>query len=207
MAGVADSLRNRMRAWLGVADPVVCPPRDELAEAEEVVDSENAKTIAELAYRRYAEEHARAKDIESKANPIISLLSAAILFAAGGGLSTGGRCLVGRDTQIFNAVLVIAVGVFFFALLNMLLVLWIQVFKYIDLREWALEEYTRRPTSELRSTYEEIAGSYRRNTDTNIAINDRKGERYSRALGLLFLGVVILLGDFMWAGCGIPRFW
>ncbi len=203
MAGPAAFLRDYLRAWLEVPDRHTVPTN----ELEEATDTDNVKAIAELAYRRYSEEHARTKDIESKATPVISLLSATILFAAGGGLNAGGRCLTGRNSQIFSALLVIAIGVFFFALLNMLLVLWIQVFKYIDLREWALEKYTRRSAEELRSTYEDIAGSYRKYTDVNIAISDRKGERYSRGLGFLFLGVVIILGDFMWAGCGIPRFW
>ncbi len=207
MGALKAYLRERLRAWLGVTDQVEISPPDTPGNKTEEIAAENAKAVAELAYRRYTEEHTRAKDIESKANPVISLLSAAIIFAVGGGLNVGGKCLVGREAQIFNAVLLLAIAAFFFALLNMLLVLWIQVFKYIDLREWALEKYTRRSATELRGTYEEMAGSYRKNTDINILISNRKGERYSRALGLLFLGVVIIIGDYLWAGCGIPHFW
>ena len=202
-----DFLRNRIRHWLRITEATVIASVDAPEEEEDEIDADNAKAIAELAYRRYSEEHTRAKDIESKASPVIALLSAAVIFAMGGGLNFGGRCLSGRDTQIFNAGLILAIVVFSFALLNMLLVLWIQVFKYLDLREWALEKYTRRSKAELRSTYEDIAGSYRKNTDMNIPISDRKGERYSRGLGLLLLGVVIIVVDYWWAGCGIPRLW
>lgn len=203
MAGPAGLLCGRLRRWLGVPEVAEATPRDESAEES---DADNAKVIAELAYRRYTEEHARGKDIEAKAGPILSLLSAAIIFGAGN-ISNGGRCLIGWEAWVFSVILIVGIVMLVLAELNMLLVLSIQVFKYINLREWALEKYTRRTPAELRSTYEDIAGSYRLYTDENIALNTRKTERYTRALGFLFFGVVIIVSDFMWAGCGLPRFW
>jgi hypothetical protein len=195
-------LRERLRLWLGISGEAATLDEESVDDN----DADNAKAIAEPAYRRYTEEHARGKDIEAKAGPILSLLSAEIIFGAGN-ISNGGRCLGGWEAWIFYVILIVGIIMLVLAELNMLLVLSIQVFKYINLREWALEKYTRRSSTALRSTYEDIAGSYRSYTDENIALNNKKTERYTRALGFLFFGVVIIVSDFMWAGCGLPRLW
>lgn len=199
----ATMIRDRLRAWLGVLSQPETTPEKEVTDE---VDADNARTIAELAYRRYSEEHARTKDIEAKASPVLSLLSAAIIFGASA-LSSGGACLVGWERWVFYTGLLIGMALLLLAELNLFLVLTIQGFSYFHLADWARFEYTRRPPEELRETFEEIAGSYHRYTEENIANNNAKARRYNRALNLVLFGVVIIVIDFMWAGCGVPRLW
>lgn len=198
--------RNYLRIWLGIPDRLGDTLPDGMVDQDEETSADGAKAIAELAYRRYSEEHARTKDIEAKASPVLSILSAALIFGVGA-LSNGGACLDGRERVIFYLALLAGMALLLIAELNLFLVLTIQGFSYFHLADWARLEYTRRPPEELRETYEEIAGSYQRYTEENILNNNAKARRYNRALNLVLFGVVIIVVAFMWAGCGVPRLW
>lgn len=188
----------------GRAAPRRSAPAASLSGGEN--DAAVAAVIADLAQKRYADEHARSKDIEAKASPVLSLMGAALIFGAGA-LSSGGTCLTGWERWCFYGFLILGLLLLLLAELNLLLVLSVQGFQYFHLRDWASEEIMQRPRIELRRTYEEIAGSYGLYTEQNVLINNKKAGRYRRALVLLFFGVAILVGDFMWAGCGLPRLW
>lgn len=206
MSKPLDNLRGHILAWLGNPAQVESTGFGDNSVQEEVPSADGAKAIAELAYRRYSEEHARTKDIETKASPVLSILSAALIFGVGA-LSSGGACLTGGERVAFYIVHLIGVLLLLLAELNLFLVLTIQGFSYFHLADWARLEYTRRPQEELRETYEEIAGSYQRYTEENILNNNAKAKRYNRALNLVLFGVGIIVLDFMWAGCGVPRLW
>ena len=68
-------------------------------------------------------------------------------------------------------------------------------------------EETRRPAGQERAQLEELAGTYRRYTEENAPLNERKAQFYITALIALIVGVLCIVGGLMWASCGIPRIW
>lgn len=192
---------NRLRTWLGIAEP----PSDE-PEEEEGAETENAKAIAALAYQRYGDDLAQRRDIESRAMTLLSLLSAASVFVIGA-LKDSGACLTRTDHLIFYGVIIVGMVVMFVGLFNLLLVLTTQGFVSPDLDDWVTPDYTRRGDDQQRDTYEEIAGSYRLYSEQNTALVLVKLARFNRALLLIFLGIAIIVIDYLWAGCGLPRLW
>lgn len=206
MVGLVSYARDRLRTWLGVADRVGAQRREEASGEEEGIDSDNAKAIADLAYRRYSEELSKGKDIEARASPVLSLLSAAIIFGTSA-LGSGGACLMGWERSVFYVGLVVGMALLVLAELNLFLVLTTQGTSFIDLADWATSDYTRRTAAELRDTYEELAGSYLRYTEENIPLTQVKLRRFNRAITMVLFGIVIIVTEFMWAGCGLPRLW
>jgi hypothetical protein len=195
-------MKRRARAWLGIHeenDP-------ERGSEEQAPDAENAKAIADVAYKRYNDDLAQRRDIESRAMPLLSVLSAAIVFVISS-LSTSGACLNQNEHIVFYIFIVLGLAVMVAGLFNLLLVLTTQGFVAPDLDEWTTTDYTRRTAGELRTTYEEIAGSYRLYSEQNTDLVRVKLARFNRALVLIFFGIAIIAIDFLWSGCGLPRIW
>ncbi len=181
-------MKRRARAWLGIHeenDP-------ERGSEEQAPDAENAKAIADVAYKRYNDDLAQRRDIESRAMPLLSVLSAAIVFVISS-LSTSGACLNQNEHIVFYIFIVLGLAVMVAGLFNLLLVLTTQGFVAPDLDEWTTTDYTRRTAGELRTTYEEIAGSYRLYSEQNTDLVRVKLARFNRALVLIFFGIAITL--------------
>ena len=180
-------MKRRARAWLGMQEG----PEPQAVRTEEANDAENAKVIAELAYNRYSDDLAQRRDIESRAMPLLSVLSAAIVFVINA-LSTSGACLNRNEHIAFYICIVLGLMVMVAGLFNLLLVLTTQGFVSPNLDDWATSDYTRRPAEELRATYEELAGSYRLYSKINTDLVRVKLMRFNRALVLIFFGIAII---------------
>lgn len=111
-------MKQRVRSWLGIQEE----PDPQMQSEEDKPDAENAKAIAELAYQRYSDDLSQRRDIESRAMPLLSLLSAAIVFVIGS-LSNAGTCLTRNEHLTFYAFSIIGMVFMFLGLFNLLLVL------------------------------------------------------------------------------------
>ena len=59
--------------------------------------------------------------------------------------------------------------------------LWPATFQYFNLEDWVTYEETRRPAGQERAQLEELAGTYRRYTEENAPLNERKAQFYITA--------------------------
>jgi len=169
-------------------------------------DTQAARVVIDVVWKRYAEESARSKDLDGKATPLLGFATAILVLSANA-LTKTPDCVHGTNSIIYTSLIVVGLIVLGVAQFILLRALAVKDYKAIDLDYFADLNQTQRPPEEIRELLEYAAGTYTEATGINKVINDDRADQIAMASKWLIAGGAILAVAFIFPGCGLPQLW